>query len=105
MQMGFFFLPLAIILVFKPCGAKPCWMGVHGFQMLLGVNMAALTTAIVMCSMKLNANAVICVGSTVLISIYQVLISATQYTRCTFFDVEREYNAVTRTNIEVLPGW
>ena len=59
-----------------------------------------------MCSMKLNDNDVtLCVESTVLTSIYQVLISATQYTRCTFFDVEREYDAVTRTNIEVLPGW
>ena len=51
----------------------------HGFQMLMFVNMAAMTTAVAMRSMKLNANAVICVGSTVFISIYQVLISATAY--------------------------
>ena len=58
----------------------------HGFQMLLlCVNMAAMTTATVMRSMKLNANAVICVGSTVLISIYQVLISATAAYQVYFF--------------------
>ena len=41
----------------------------HGFQMLLlCVNMAALTTAVVMRSMKLTATAVtLCVGSAVLI--------------------------------------
>ena len=51
----------------------------HGFQMLLCVNMAALTTAVVICSMNLNSNAVICAGSSVLLSIYQVIISATVY--------------------------
>ena len=59
----------------------------HGFPMLLlCVNMTAMTTAVVMRSMKLNANAVICVGSTVLISIYQVFMSATAaYQVCFFF--------------------
>ena len=40
----------------------------HAFQMLpLCVNMDAMTTAIVMRSIKLNANAVICAGIMILI--------------------------------------
>ena len=77
----------------------------HGFQMLLYVTMAALTTAVPMCSMKLNANAVICVGSTVIISVYQVLISTTTVYQVYFFYVEREYDTVSRTDVEVSPGW
>ena len=46
--------------------SKPCWgMRMHGFKMLLCANMAVMTTAaVIMSSIKLNANAVICVGST-----------------------------------------
>ena len=57
--------------------------------------------------MKLNASPVsVCVGSTVFISIYQELLSATAYqVGIPFFDVEREYGTVARTDVEVSPGW
>ena len=52
-------------------------MGMHGFQMLLRINIIALITTAVVCSMELNA--MVCVRSTVLIAIHQGLISATVY--------------------------
>ena len=54
MQMIFFILPLAVILFLHLAVAQSRFGGMrmNGFQMLLCVNMAALTTAIVMCSMK-----------------------------------------------------
>ena len=57
--------------------------------------------------MKLNASPVsVCVGNTVFISIYQELLSATAYqVGIPFFDVEREYGTVARTDVEVSPGW
>ena len=66
--------------------------------------MAAMTTAVVMRSMKLNVNAVIRVRNTVLTSMYQVLISATAAYQVYFFYVEMEYDTVARTDVEVSPG-
>ena len=90
MQMIFFFLPLALL---------EGW-GCKNFQMLLMcVNMATMTTAAGMRSMEVNANKCCDMrrenGSQHTRYKYQLQ----KHPRYTFFDVERQYDTVARTDV------